>query len=96
MPRSFLVKKVKYPVANHHAGGPRWYRQPSSPTEAAPVPSPQPSSPSRAVALPAYGESCRWCARRGAKATAPQVHGPALGRVSAPNYAPLDRRPRCS
>ncbi|KAH9362593.1 hypothetical protein HPB48_015493 [Haemaphysalis longicornis] len=57
MPRSFLVKKVKYPVANHHTGGPRWYRQPSSPTEAAPVPSPQPSSPSRggAVALPAYG-----------------------------------------
>lgn len=60
MPRSFLVKKVKYPVANHHTGGPRWYRQPSSPTEAAPVPSPQPSSPSRggAVALPAYDYAC--------------------------------------
>ncbi|XP_070390684.1 transcriptional repressor scratch 2-like isoform X1 [Dermacentor albipictus] len=59
MPRSFLVKKVKYPVSNHHASGPRWYRQPSSPTEAAPVPSPQPSSPSRggAVALPAYDYS---------------------------------------
>lgn len=62
MPRSFLVKKVKYPVANHHhSGGLRWYREPSSPTEAAPVPSPQPSSPSRgggAVAVPAYDFPC--------------------------------------
>ncbi|CAN7937807.1 unnamed protein product, partial [Ixodes hexagonus] len=62
MPRSFLVKKVKYPVVNHHyGGGPRWYREPSSPTEAAPVPSPQPSSPSRggdAVAVPAYDFPC--------------------------------------
>ncbi|EEC14861.1 hypothetical protein IscW_ISCW021310 [Ixodes scapularis] len=58
MPRSFLVKKVKYPVVNHHSGGgPRWYREPSSPTEASPVPSPQPSSPSRGGdAVPAYGE----------------------------------------
>ncbi|XP_064466836.1 transcriptional repressor scratch 2-like [Ornithodoros turicata] len=58
MPRSFLVKKVKYPVSNHHhGGGPRWYREPSSPTEAAPVPSPQPSSPCRAdgtLSVPAY------------------------------------------
>ncbi|XP_023214432.1 transcriptional repressor scratch 2-like [Centruroides vittatus] len=37
MPRSFLVKKVKYPVDHTN----RWqYRQPSSPTEATPAPSP--------------------------------------------------------
>ncbi|KAM7283837.1 transcriptional repressor scratch 2 [Ixodes scapularis] len=60
MPRSFLVKKVKYPVVNHHSGGgPRWYREPSSPTEASPVPSPQPSSPSRGGdAVPAYDFPC--------------------------------------
>ncbi|XP_035207809.1 transcriptional repressor scratch 2-like [Stegodyphus dumicola] len=47
MPRSFLVKKVKYPV-DHVT---RWaYREPSSPTEAAPAP-PCPPSPSHCLTV---------------------------------------------
>lgn len=75
-------------MANHHTGGPRWYRQPSSPTEAAPVPSPQPSSPSRggAVALPAYAIQ-EDGAKSGSKAKPPGSKAKSGSKTSRPTEA---------